>query len=35
MQEGNDTRYLKVVSTGKHYADYDLEGNGGTVINNN
>jgi hypothetical protein len=29
MQEGPDSRYLKVVSTAKHYADYDLEGNGG------
>jgi len=29
MQEGDDPRYLKVVSTAKHFADYDLEGNGG------
>lgn len=25
MQEGDDPRYIKVVSTAKHYADYDLE----------
>lgn len=30
MQEGNDPKYIKVVSTAKHYADYDLEGNWGT-----
>jgi len=29
MQEGDDPRYIKVVSTAKHYADYDLEGNWG------
>ena len=30
MQEGEQEKYLKVVSTGKHFADYDQEGNGGT-----
>jgi xylan 1,4-beta-xylosidase len=28
MQEGEQEKYLKVVSTGKHFADYDVEGNG-------
>eukprot|EP01084_Bolivina_argentea_P317682 550834_1 len=30
MQHGEDTKYLKLVSTAKHYADYDQEGNYGT-----
>eukprot|EP00484_Ammonia_sp_Unknown_P005082 CAMPEP_0197074090 /NCGR_PEP_ID=MMETSP1384-20130603/210934_1 /TAXON_ID=29189 /ORGANISM="Ammonia sp." /LENGTH=946 /DNA_ID=CAMNT_0042512931 /DNA_START=16 /DNA_END=2857 /DNA_ORIENTATION=- len=30
MQNGEDTKYMKVVSTAKHYADYDQEGNYGT-----
>lgn len=30
MQEGVDTRYLKVISTTKHYADYDQEDSDGT-----
>ena len=30
MQYGEDTKYLKVISTAKHYADYDQEGNWGT-----
>ena len=30
MQQGEDPRYLKVVATAKHYADYDQEGNFGT-----
>eukprot|EP00944_MAST-04C_sp_MAST-4C-sp1_P007923 g7923.t1 len=29
MQEGEQEKYLKVVSTAKHFADYDQEGNGG------
>ena len=29
MRNGPDTRYIKVVSTAKHYADYDQEGNFG------
>ena len=31
MQYGEDAKYLKVVSTGKHYADYDQEGNCGVT----
>eukprot|EP01084_Bolivina_argentea_P243622 408373_1 len=31
MQFGEDEKYLKVVSTAKHYADYDQEGNYGTI----
>ena len=30
MQNGKDTKYLKMVSTAKHYADYDQEGSNGT-----
>ena len=30
MQFGEDNKYLKMVSTAKHYADYDQEGNYGT-----
>ena len=30
MAHGEDHRYLKVISTAKHYADYDQEGNYGT-----
>ena len=30
MENGEDHRYTKVVSTAKHYADYDQEGNYGT-----
>ena len=30
MQNGKDTKYLKLVSTAKHYMDYDQEGNYGT-----
>ena len=30
MENGEDDKYLKVVSTAKHYADYDQEGNWGT-----
>ncbi len=26
MQHGEDERYIKVISTAKHYADYDQEG---------
>ncbi len=29
MQEGEQDKYTKVVSTGKHFVDYDQEGNGG------
>ena len=31
MQNGKDTKYLKLVSTAKHYMDYDQEGNYGTI----
>ena len=31
MQNGEDSRYLKVISTAKHYADYDQEGNYGII----
>eukprot|EP01084_Bolivina_argentea_P142244 249897_1 len=30
MQHGEDTKYLKIVSTAKHYADYNQEGTYGT-----
>ena len=32
MQEGEQEKYLKVVSTAKHFADYDQEGNGVLIV---
>jgi beta-glucosidase-like glycosyl hydrolase len=33
LQEGEDPRYLKVVSTAKHFSGYDMESSDGTLHN--